>query len=928
MKNSNNRIYLPIYPSILQENEIKQNYLDEIDYLSLNFFLPYKNTLNLKTFSNKIIKNKNKDLVDNEMKKTTNIEKIISLQYYKRKREDYLKEIILKFLEKSNIIKNLSDEIKIEEISNENMEENKKFLSENTKMMKISRILNSLSELIFFQKFYKSDFILKQNDLNENVYILISGSLSLLKPIELIIDEMSYDEFIKYILYLLKDKEKYLLEKILKNNPKIFYLEKYEELNKIIKCYIKIKIYNYIKKHLNTITYFKIEKKFENYLQNFQDYNIVPKELKDVLFERVKDEKKWKEYVNKYFKPNIETYIYFNNYNYLIANKHIKKKVILYKYEIFKVLKPGDFFGLIKNEENELNNVTNNHIEYSIRCEKDSVVGYVSFKHYYNLINEENKKFKTKELNTLLKNFFFKGFSLVLFEKYYFNYFKEVIFNKDKIIFSQGDKFKDIYLLRQGKIKLEFYGSIIDIHNNIRYIIEKIWEKNIWNLKEEDILNLKNTYLNEPDILLLKYKDEIFKEEMNKNQKFNLFILNTYDTIGLECMFLESPYLTNCKIISQNGIFFKIKPNIVEKIVKNENEIKLQYNTLIYNKLISYIERLNSFKKNFIKIVKFKIKKDLINIRNNKINTIDKSIHEDFTYKLDNYLKNNKSELKLKNKIINNNSIKKYIESYNNKNTNNNKFKRNNFLSNRTNSNYTNIFNIFNFSDRQSTIDKNSKIKNLKIKNFKKIFSYQTIDNNNENKYQNSKLKNKHINISQDTIIQNKKGFIRINKKIKNLSRNLKNNSISINSNTNIDKNNNYSNNSYISIINLSSNREYSDENLSNNKKNIFQNNLVRKNKKLNRPVSQDNIYKNITKTLDENSEKNYNKTIEKIKNFYETKKFLGYSSIINLDNNKYCVQRLLYKKNENKIKFRKNFMKGILIQNIKKVKKFVNKNN
>ena len=915
MKSFDNRFYLPIYPSILQENE--KNYLDEIDYLSLKFFLPFKNTLNLKTN-----KKENKD--DNETKKQNNIEKILSLQYYKRKREENLKEIIVKFLEKSEIIKNLTDEIKIEEISNENIEENKIFLMENTKMIKISRILNSLSEIIHFQKFYKFDFILKQNDMNENIYILINGSLSLLKPIELIIDEMSYDEFIKYILYLLKEKEKYLIEKVLKKNPKIFYLEKYEELNKIIKCYIKIKIYNYIKNHLNTITYFKIEKKFEEYLQNFKEYKIVPKELKDVLIERVKDENKWKEYVNKYFKPKTDIYIYFNNYNYLLANKHIKKKVILYKYEIFKILKPGAFFGLDKNEENEFNN---NHIEYSIRCEKDSIIAHVSFKHYYNLINEENKKFKTKELNILLKNFFFKGFSLVLFEKYYFNSFKEVIFNKDKIVFNQGDKFKDIYLFRQGKIKLEFYGSIIDIHNNIRYIIEKIWEKNIWNLKEEEIINLKNTYLNEPDILLLKYKDEIFKDEMNKNRKFNLFILNSYDTIGLEYMFLESPYLTNCKIISQKGIFFKVKSNVIEKIIKNENGIKLQYDNLIYKKLISYIERLNSFKKNYIKIVKFKIKKDLINIRNynninNSMNKIDKSIYNDFTYKLHNYLKNKKSEIKLKNENINNNSIKKYIESYNNKNTNNNKHNKKNFFSNRTNSNFTNIISYFNFTDRQSTINKN---KNSKIKNFKKIFSYQTIDNNNENKNQNSKQNNKHINISQDTIIQNKKGFIRINKKLKNLSRNLKNNSISLNSNINIDKNNNHSNNSYISIINLSSNKEYSDENLLNNKKNVFQNNLIRKNKKFNRAVSQDNIYKN-TKMLDENIEKNY-KTIEKIKNFYETKKFLGYSSLINLDNNKYCVQRLLYKKNENKIKFRKNFMKGILIQNIKKVKKFVNKN-
>ena len=140
---------------------------------------------------------------------------------------------------------------------------------ENTKMIKISRILNSLSEIIHFQKFYKFDFILKQNDMNENIYILINGSLSLLKPIELIIDEMSYDEFIKYILYLLKEKEKYLIEKVLKKNPKIFYLEKYEELNKITKCYIKIKIYNYIKNHLNTITYFKIEKKIQRIFTKF-----------------------------------------------------------------------------------------------------------------------------------------------------------------------------------------------------------------------------------------------------------------------------------------------------------------------------------------------------------------------------------------------------------------------------------------------------------------------------------------------------------------------------------------------------------------------------------------------------------------------------------------------------------------------------------
>ena len=65
------------------------------------------------------------------------------------------------------------------------------------------------------------------------------------------------------------------------------------------------------------------------------------------------------------------------------------------------------------------------------------------------------KKIKNlKKLKTLLKNFF-KGFSLLLFEKYILIILKK-IFNKDKIIFSQGDNFKIIILLSQGKIKLEF----------------------------------------------------------------------------------------------------------------------------------------------------------------------------------------------------------------------------------------------------------------------------------------------------------------------------------------------------------------------------------------------------------------------------------------------------------------------------------------
>jgi hypothetical protein len=102
------------------------------------------------------------------------------------------------------------------------------------------------------------------------IYFVVIGRLSLLKLYEFQDIEMTYEEYIKYLLDLKSKKEIYLLEKVLKINNSNLSIESLLHFKQFIKVYFLIKINKELKN--NIITFPQIEDYINKYQLKFDDY--------------------------------------------------------------------------------------------------------------------------------------------------------------------------------------------------------------------------------------------------------------------------------------------------------------------------------------------------------------------------------------------------------------------------------------------------------------------------------------------------------------------------------------------------------------------------------------------------------------------------------------------------------------------------------
>lgn len=244
------------------------------------------------------------------------------------------------------------------------------------------------------------------------------------------------------------------------------------------------------------------------------------------------------------------------------------------------------------------------------------------------------------------------------------------------------------------------------------------------------------------------------------------------------------------------------------------------------------------------------------------------------------------------------NNIKKNNNKHRNKNNNNslvslfsNEKIKNSYSNSLKDSNQIkSILNTLNATDNKNNLDlKKTHIKSKTIIKVKKGFI--TLDNieneiNNQNNFlkEYKKINNKKLNSYYFNSIQK---FIPINKSSSNLLKKL-----SINDKQNFNNNNNY-----------------------------FQSNSFlpyQFNNKNNKKIKMINHKENVTKISDSlyfNLKKNAIKNIlaNRIKDYYKFKKFLGCSSNINMENNKYgSQQKLIF--NVNKFSLRKNIINNLII--------------
>lgn len=558
-------------------------------------------------------------------------------------------ELVSKFIQKSKLMEKLESEYQAEKkIGNDSL----------------SQIC---AERLTFQEYHPGEIIFKIGDAGDRFYIILSGSVSILKPKELQKINMTYIEYLQYCQFLIRQKEEYLLSEVIKRNDSVLNLSSIEEVNTIYKIVFMKKLTEYLNKSIINNNHLKIY--FNQNGQKFEDFDIKLEELELMEQNKMKGipgaAKEWESYINKRCKLTVGEQVFFQPFESILKDNS-PKKIVCLCYHSFLYLGPGLFFGdtALDFEFNKRN--------ATIRAEEETVLAYLKRSDYLSIISPKHKLEKLKEMEFIYENFFFTSINSHIFEKNFFHLFSPREYYRGSILFSNGTIPQALILLKSGRISLELKCSIIDIQNLIKFIYNNIFsnplfaklskvKKNKY-LPPEKISIIKN-YINDPVLTRLKMHNSKFIEEMNVIRNYQIKILTKNEIIGLEEIFLRLPYLMKATVINQKIYCFELGLEHIEKMLSAGKDVTHSYIKSSVNKIISLIERLQNIKQNCINMSLVKYEKEMLKYKSWK--------KIDIKLKNNKYQNNKKEENKYeknRNSKINADNKRKNLEEINGSN--------------------------------------------------------------------------------------------------------------------------------------------------------------------------------------------------------------------------------------------------------------------
>ena len=867
------------------------------------------------------------------------INKGIELQKRNLKRTNDIKKALELFFEKSELIQKVTKNYGINN-SNNNFKDN---TIDQKQKYRIRKIISNLSDNVLFEKYEKNKFIIRRNDIAKDCYILISGRVSILKPVEYKYIKISYEDYFKYLLNLLNNNEQQLFETVMNINYNFINTYNKENFFEIIKYYVRKRISFYsnisyelsdknIKENLNLE---KIESFLSEYSLKFEDFELskekIISDLKKIETTENSNDSQFiiDNYFRDIFKITKSLHMQMNLYDFIFDSNDTEniRLVTLYKYESFLTLSPGVLFGEMSfNSENKRRNA-------SIRAETDCVVASLSIEKYANYLLDESKKILAKNINFLCNNFFFNNVSQKIFIKYYFPMFKLINLMKDNTIYKQESSSDSLHFIMNGSLKYEINASISEIHNLILFLITELRHTKDFKLNNDYIEKLKRDFLKNHDLITMRNSSVILLEKIQKIQKFELSISESYEVLGLPEFFFELPHFFTCSVISDNAKIFEISNKNVKKIISYENSSKDELNKMALDKIIVFIKKLFNIETTYISSINTKISTNMFEIFdtvffsniNYERNSILKKNDENSSKKLDEEEKKNKKYINKNEELL---IIKKFSKSgyVNDDIIKNNaytplKIKKKvvnpKLLSNLKNLNSSRSFPILNLrkiyeenkSNAKINLNKKSNIKNNNnnrhITEEKKVESGEKKKNSSfvQNKFISNKI-NSDRNINENSIFSNltqikspQQTFINIGKSIMSLPKLKK---LIIESSKPKDQinlsiiKNNFDNMSQISEH--QQNMALIENNIiNNNNDKIVLPELKRQTSCLLFPIKkrlrQKLLYVNKSYDYRENKSEvnkpdNRNILVKYIKNYYQKQKIKGYSAIINPNNN------------------------------------------
>lgn len=504
--------------------------------------------------------------------------------------------VISKFLRNSRLIAKIENEY------------------QNDKKYTVSSLCHICASNLSYEPLKEGQVLFKIGETGDKFYFILNGRLSVLKLQEIPNTKMTYTEYLEYLEFLQGEKEDFIVSEVLKKNSKLLPLTSPEDIRKLTNVYFLNKLKFLVGTNsfdgVEGLKYFFTQNK-----KNFEEFDLDEERLKGLWFRKTQQfegsESDWVNYITKKCKPNVLDSVFFDQFQFLITDNE-KKDFCLYIYEPFLYFGPGDFFGDFALDSTERRR------NATIRAESDAVLASLTDQDYLKMISPKRRQEKMKEISFIYDNFFFHEINSHIFEKHYFHLFSPHEFSRGYVIYKGGETPKDLILLKEGKIEITMTCSVVDLHNLLKFLFEKLITTTLYEniptrikqlIPKEKLVELK-TYISDPELARMKTQTELFVNEMNKMRNFDLCVLNGKIVLGLEEVFLNIPYLSTAKIVTQRATILKFDIEKLKSLFTDEKLCFYPFVKVSANKIVSLIERINHLKRSCIEMALFKVKKE------------------------------------------------------------------------------------------------------------------------------------------------------------------------------------------------------------------------------------------------------------------------------------------------------------------------------
>ena len=505
---------------IFDKNKIYSNILNELKKLEKDY-----EEKNLKTEKDELLNKIKKNIKEKSNTIDLDILTIFEKIPQKRTYEDIL--ILKKYLSKTR----LSLYFKDLKLDNESYE----------KLLLICAIEMKVI------KFNKNTIIYKISNIPDNIYLIISGKINVIKLIKDDI-EMSGLEYFSYLMNLKKNNEIERFNLTINENNNIFNININDK--DIIEFYFLRNVINQVlndfdinfKEILNlcnlTAEFFELD---SNKIDNL---NYIKDNVKKILSK-----------IPQLLENQIPYYLFFQD-------NYFKKKISIYNYNITSTLQPGDFFGYYSQDKNKR--------EETIKTIENCILLYFENKQFDYYVSKAKYSLIKKEIDFLQENYIFGKIHKKKFERVYFNYFTLEEYNKGDILTEEFIPLKNVYFIKNGEVDLYSKKNSVQIQSLLNKF-QKVYKNN----KNFNIYKYNNLKTNVIEL----------KKEFEENKLTKIVSLKDKEIIGLECIYYGLDSLTSSKVSLEQTKIYKIPVNKFLDIINNEKAILSTIENIVRKKL-------------------------------------------------------------------------------------------------------------------------------------------------------------------------------------------------------------------------------------------------------------------------------------------------------------------------------------------------------